>query len=206
VPPFEYAGDVYTTIGVVSNGYAVAGGADVADIDFMPHLLPDAAPPNNEMAPFWSDLDGTDTDGIRVAQLCDTTDACWTVVEWQVQVFGGPTIGDPQVRVFQLWLGNNGVEDVTFTYDPTNRPQAPPISYGLTIGAENLDGSFGAQIAAPAPASDYRVTSAPGSPGGSTFMRVRVRGTVTGNGHVVSTMTTPAVPGTTVERATVKVL
>jgi hypothetical protein len=158
------------------------------------------------MAPFWSDLDGTNADGIRAAQLCDDTDACWTVIEWRVQVFGGPTIGDPAVRVFQLWLGNNGVEDVTFTYDPANRPAAPPTSYGLTIGAENVDGSFGGQIAAPAPASDYRVTSAPGSPGGSTFMRVRVKGTVAGNGHVVSTMTTPAVPGETVERATVKVL
>jgi hypothetical protein len=206
VPPFVYAGDVYTTIGVVSNGYAVAGGADAGDIDFVPHTLPDAASPNNEMAPFWSDLDGTNADGIRAAQLCDDTDACWTVIEWRVQVFGGPTIGDPAVRVFQLWLGNNGVEDVTFTYDPANRPAAPPTSYGLTIGAENVDGSFGGQIAAPAPASDYRVTSAPGSPGGSTFMRVRVKGTVAGNGHVVSTMTTPAVPGETVERATVKVL
>jgi hypothetical protein len=206
VPPFEYAGDVYTTIGVVSNGYAVAGGADVADIDFVPHTLPDAAQPNNEMAPFWSDLDGTNTDGIRAAQLCDETDACWTVVEWRVQVFGGSTVGDPAVRVFQLWLGNNGVEDVTFTYDPANRPAAPPTSYGLTIGAENLDGSFGGQVPVPAPASDYRVTSAPGSPGGTTFVRLRVKGVVTGNGHVVSTMTTPAVPGTTVERATVKVL
>jgi hypothetical protein len=205
VPPFVYAGDLYTRLGVVSNGYAVVGGATASDISFEPQALPDATAPNNELAPFWSDLDGTNTDGIRVAELCDETNACWIVVEWQVQVFGGGNVGDGTTRVFQLWVGDNGVEDVTFTYDPAARPPAPPLSYGLTIGAENLDGSAGAQVAASAPASDYRVASASGSPGGSTLMRIRVTGTTVGKANVVSTLTSPAMPGTTVARATLKV-
>jgi hypothetical protein len=205
VPAFVYAGETYTTLGVVSNGYAVAGGATGADINFQPQTLPDPALPNNELAPFWTDLDGTNTDGIRAAQLCDFSGACWTVVEWQVQVFGGLDIGDTATRVFQLWLGNNGGEDITFAYDPSARPAAPPLLYGLTIGAENVNGTFGAQAPVSAPTSDYRIASEPSRPGGSTFVRLRVKGTVVGNASVVSTMTTPAVPGTTFARATVRV-
>jgi hypothetical protein len=114
-------------------------------------------------------------------------------------------VGDPATRVFQLWVGDNGIEDVTFTYDPAARPAAPPLSYGLTIGAENVDGSGGAQVAAPAPESDYRVTSVSGSPGGTALMRIRVKGTIAGKANIVSTLTSPAVPGTTVARATLKV-
>jgi hypothetical protein len=206
VPAFQYAGDTYTRIGVTSDGYAVAGGATSADIDFVPQTLPNPNPPNNVLAPFWTDLDGTDTDGVRVAQLCDTsTNDCWLVVEWQVKLIGGETVGDTQTKVFQLWLGNNGTEDVTFSYDPANRPTAPPSDYGLTVGAENLDGSFGSQITTAAPESDYRVESAPGNAGGSADIKLQVRGVRVGDATVAASMTTPAVAGTTVARTKLKV-
>ena len=45
--------------------------------------------------------------------------------------------GTTSQRVFQHWIGLNGAEDITFTYDPANLPAAPPAGYGLTVGAEN---------------------------------------------------------------------
>ena len=51
-------------------------------------VIPDPARPNNVLAPFWTDLDGTAAEGIRLALIedQDTGDA-WIVVEWQVNVY-----------------------------------------------------------------------------------------------------------------------
>ena len=99
----------------------VAGGTlDAADISFSPQTLPDPARPNNVLAPFWTDLTGVGAQGIFAASLTDGV-STWIVVEWRVNVFG-TTSG----RVFQSWIGVNGVEDISFTYDPANLPAAPP--------------------------------------------------------------------------------
>ncbi len=42
VPTFEYAGELYSRIGIVSNGYAVVGGGTGADVDYINTDLPDA--------------------------------------------------------------------------------------------------------------------------------------------------------------------
>ena len=65
VPAFVYGGQTYTRIGVVSNGYAVLGGGTGQDIEFQPPGIPNPAPPNNILAPFWTDLDGSAAPGIR---------------------------------------------------------------------------------------------------------------------------------------------
>ena len=56
VPTFYYGGEPYTRIGVVSNGYLVLGGGDSGDIVFTPQHFPNAARPNNVLAPLWTDL------------------------------------------------------------------------------------------------------------------------------------------------------
>ena len=51
-----YGSEPYTRVGVVSNGYLVIGGGTAADIVFTPQTFPNAARPNNVIAPFWTDL------------------------------------------------------------------------------------------------------------------------------------------------------
>ena len=56
VSSFPFAGESWTSIGLVSNGYAVVGGGTHADVDYVNQSLPDEAAPNNVLAPFWTDL------------------------------------------------------------------------------------------------------------------------------------------------------
>lgn len=203
VPAFTYAGQTFNRVGVVSDGYLVAGGAQGQDVDFVPQTLPDPARPNGVLAPFWTDLDGTGAAGVFAATLNDGVNS-WLVVEWRVNFFGTTS-----TQVFQTWIGLNGTEDVTFAYDPANLPDNPPAGFGLTVGAENSDGSAGAQTAptnpGTAPTEDQRVTSTPGAPGGSLTYSLKVKGIFPGSGVVRTDMTTPLVRGTTTDVDTVTV-
>ena len=199
VPAYRFAGETYTRLGVTSNGYMVAGGTlGAADITFLPQTLPDPARPNNVLAPFWTDLDGTGRPGIFAGTLTDGV-STWVVIEWRVNVFGTSS-----VRVFQSWIGVNGVEDISFTYDPANLPAAPPAGFGLTVGAENIEGSAGAQIAG-TPTQDLRVTSTPGAPGETYTYTYELKGTKTGNRTTRTDMITPLVRGITTEVDTINV-
>ncbi len=76
-PEFVYAGEKYTSIGVDSNGYLLVGGGTDTSADIVccpPQTLPDPAPPNNVLAPFWSDLDGTGAPGVFIGTLTDGVD------------------------------------------------------------------------------------------------------------------------------------
>jgi hypothetical protein len=101
VPGFVFNGTTYTKLGISSNGYLVAGGAD-ATSQAKPGAIPDAAAPNNVIAPFWTDLDGTGMTGVLANVLTDGVHS-WIVVEWQANV-----AGTTSPRVFQTWLGIRG--------------------------------------------------------------------------------------------------
>jgi subtilisin family serine protease len=191
VPAFTFAGQTFNQLGVVSNGYLVAGGATGQDIDFIPQTFPNPARPNGVLAPFWTDLDGTGAPGIFAATLTDGVND-WLVVESRLNVFGTTSL-----RVFQAWIGLNGTEDITFAYDPANLP-ADPAGFPFNVGAENADGSAGDQIAG-LPTQDLRVTSTPGAAGGSLTYSFNVIGTSSGVGTVRTDLTTPLVRGTTTE-------
>ncbi|WP_281356426.1 S8 family serine peptidase [Acrocarpospora macrocephala] len=193
VPPFQFAGQTFNRIGITSNGYAVAGGTNgSADIQFTPQTLPNAARPNGVLAPFWTDLDGTGAPGIYATVLTDGVDD-WIVLEWRLNLFGTST-----QRVFQQWIGVNGVEDITYAY-PGALPY-PGDAYGLTVGAENTDGSAGSQIpAGTGVTSDYRITSTPGAPGESLTYTLKVKGVAGGTGTVTTSTSTDQVKGITVE-------
>ena len=155
----------------------------------MPQTLPDPARPNDVMAPFWTDLDGTAAPGIFVAVLTDGVSS-WIVIEWRVNVFGTTS-----QRVFQTWIGINGIEDITFAYNPAALPAAPPAGFGLTVGAENVEGSAGDQIAPTLPETpptqDLRVTSTPGAPGVARSRTASRSEDSTGAGWVRTYLTTP---------------
>jgi hypothetical protein len=196
IPAFSYNGRSYGTIGVDSNGYVVVGGGTAADNECC-NLPAGASPdlPNNILAPFWTDLDGTGAPGIFVASLTDGVNT-WIVVEWRVNVFGTNSL-----QTFQLWLGVNGTQDVAYTYDPGNLPAAGGQPF--LVVAENEVGQGGAL--AGAPTEDLVVTSTPPSVGGTYTYTVKLLGLLPGTADVTTSMTTPIVRGTTVVKTPVTV-
>jgi subtilisin family serine protease len=199
-PQYVYGGLPFTRLAVTSNGYLVAGGTfGSADIQFDPTLaFGSPARPNNVLAPFWTDLDGSGAPGILITVLTDGVDS-WIVVEWRLNVFGTNSL-----RVFQTWLGINGTEDNTFAYNPANLP-ANPAGLPFVVGAENLDGTAASSIAG-LPTGDLRVTSTPFVPGETVTYTVQVRGVQAGPQKVTTSVTTPIVNGTTQEVDTINVL
>ena len=109
--------------------------------------------------------------------------------------------GTNSLRTFQAWLGIDGTEDNTFTYDPANLPAAPGLQ-PFVVGAENLDGTASSSIAG-LPTGDLRVTSTPFVPGGTLSYSVQVKGVQSGAQRVTTSVDTPIVHGTTQEVDTI---
>jgi len=195
VPSYVYNGVTYSQIGVDSNGYLLAGGGSSQDNECcsLPSG-PHPARPNNMLAPFWTDLDGTGAPGIFAATLTDGVDT-WLVVEYRVNVFGTTS-----PRVFQAWIGVNGTQDITYAYPG---PLADPNGQPFLVGAENEAGQ-GDMVAA-LPTADLRVTSTAPTPGASVTYTVNVRGVDTGLGKVTTEMDGSGLPGVTIVTSTVTV-
>jgi uncharacterized repeat protein (TIGR01451 family) len=181
VPDFIYAGQTYTLIGIVSDGYAVVGGGTGADIQFINQILPDATPPNNVLAPFWSDLDPGAGGEMRIGILGDPdTGENWLILDWEaINEFGTTTTAS-----FQIWIGLNGTEDISYAYGPIQGNGAGGF---LTVGAENRFGNRGANYYAngvgtlPADGTQLRVTGTPGAPGETQVITFKATGVKTGN-------------------------
>jgi len=200
VPAFTYNGVSYSSIAIDSNGYLIPGSATSEDNNCCELTqIPDPARPNNVLAPFWTDLDGTGAPGLLVNVLSDGVND-WTVVEWRVNVFGTTS-----QRVFQVWLGAGTVQDIAFAYKMDTI--AAPGTQTLLVGAENINGSGGAQLpAGTLPTGDLRVVSSAPVPGAVSSYTVTVRGRYPGAGKVTTSVVSPSVPGTTVVNSTVTVV
>lgn len=194
VPSYLYGGKTYERIGVVSDGYILVGGSDSqSDIAFIPQTFPDPARPNGVLAPYWTDLDGTGAPGVLAGLLGDGTNS-WLVVQWNIHVFGD--FSPAGSRKMQVWIGLNGTEDISYAYEAgTVNIDAPPGA-GLTVGAENVTGSAGAQISGP-PAGSYVITTTPGIPGGSLSFSLDLKATHQGQRALTSSMRSDVVAGIT---------
>jgi uncharacterized repeat protein (TIGR01451 family) len=173
VPAFTYAGETYTRIGLVSNGYLVVGGGTGGDVQFVNQNLPDAAPPNNVLAPFWTDLNPGAGGAIRVGSLTDGVNS-WLVFDFNnVPNYTGGN------NTFQVWVGTGAVEDISFSYGP----QLTTGDGGfLTIGAENRFGNRGANYyfngTGTFPGANFDavvVTSSPPAPGETHVMTLTAK-------------------------------
>ncbi len=200
-PPFDFNGQTWTTFGVDSNGYVVAGETSAEDNECctLPDG-PDPARPNNMMAPFWTDLEGTDAEGILLNVLTDGVND-WIVVEYRLEVFGTEI-----PAVFQLWIGvnndTNPEQDISYAYDPDNLPTDPGLDF--LVGAENVLGN--GDMEAVLPTGDLRVTSTDAVPGDAVSYTVGVTSSRIG-GHLVTTeMTASLTPGTTIVKSPVTVV
>jgi hypothetical protein len=190
VPTYLFGGKPYTRLGVDSNGYLHINGGTAADVSFEPQTFPDATPPNGVLAAYWTDLDGTGAPGIRVASLTDGVHN-WIVAQWNVNAFGTTS-----PRNMQVWIGLNGVEDISYAYAANTLGVDAPAGAGLTVGAENLTGVAGAQITGP-PTSDYRVTTTPGQPGETLSYALNLRATKQGQQKLSTSMLSNVVNGVT---------
>ncbi len=74
-----------------------------------------------------------------------------------------------------------------------------PAAAGLTVGAENLTGTAGGQIAG-APSGSYAITSVPPKDGESLVMKLTVRATSAGSRSLASTLQSDVVLGSTITR------
>ena len=199
IPAFKYGGVSYTRIGVDTNGYVVVGGGTTDDNECcnLP-AGPSPTRPNNLLAPFWTDLDGSASDGIFVAELTGGGES-WIVVEYRMNV-----VGTSDLRTFQVWIGVNGVEDISYSYVPADLPYADPNGQDFLVGAENPVGA--GEMAAMLPTEDLRVTSTAPTPGASYNYKVRARGTVTGTARVGTSMTATYVPGVTTVNTAIRIV
>ncbi len=213
-PPFVYNGVTYTEFGATSDGYLVVGPATAQDVDFIPQDLPDPARPNNVLAPYWGDLIGTgveedDPDGILAALVSFGPGVEYVVVEFRLNAWG-----TDDLHVFQVWLGINGTQDISFNYDPENHSldgMTLGEEGGLTVGAENEPGTGGDQIDADPledllPEVDLAVVSTDPAPGDEATLELDVVGTAAGTGVVTSEMESPIVPGTTIVTSEIDVI
>jgi hypothetical protein len=197
VPPYSYNGVTENAIGVDSNGYSIAGGGSSEDNNCC--NLPTAASserPNDLLASFWTDLDGTGAPGIYAGTLTDGVNT-WLVLEWQVNVFGTTSN-----RHFQQWIGVDGTQDISFTYDPGALP-ADPNGQDFLVGAENSAGD--GDVSSFLPTQDLVVTSTDPTPGDTLTYQVTVRGIRTGAGNVHTDMDATGVNGTTTANTPVSV-
>jgi hypothetical protein len=201
VPPFVFAGRTWTALSVSANGMLVAGGGtDPADQSGPVTTFPNPLRPNGVLAPFWTDLDGTGSPGIRAAVL-DFSPVHYLVVQWDVHVHGSDS-----PRTFEAWIGVDGTEDIHFTYDQSRLPSADGLAGPLSVGAENADGSGGDGLGLDvAPTRDLTVFSTPGAPGGAISYRFAVAGVRPGRGSVTTAVKAATVRGETTAVADISV-
>ncbi|HMQ34393.1 MAG TPA: S8 family serine peptidase, partial [Chloroflexaceae bacterium] len=184
VPAFNYGGETWTRISMVSNGYAVVGGTTgAADIQFINTNLPNAQRPNNVLAPFWTDLNPAFGGAMRIATLTDGINT-WIVLEWDRVV----NWGDRQPNSFQIWVplatntGTGADTQITYGYGPVSDGDG---GY-LTVGAENRFGNRGAMLyfdgvgTAPADGGGAIISSSPGAPGETRVVSFKAEGFVPG--------------------------
>ena len=99
---------------------------------------------------------------MRAGYLTDGVNT-WLVLDWE----GVSNYGDGELNSFQIWVGTNGVEDISLTYGAVSDGDGG----WLTVGAENAYGNSGENwyvngTGTPVSAGDeIRVTSVPGEPG-----------------------------------------
>jgi uncharacterized repeat protein (TIGR01451 family) len=98
--------------------------------------LPDAAIPNNLIAPFWTDLDPSQGGAVYAANLLDssTGDTYVTIEFNNVPEHNNAS----RTHTFQYWI-QNGTDNISWVYVDL----ASPLPTNLTVGAENHDGTIG---------------------------------------------------------------
>jgi len=205
---FTYAGETYTGLGVVSNGYVVVGGETSSDVRYLNQNLPNSSQPNNVLAPFWTDLNPGAAGGVRIASLTDGVDT-WIVIDWE----GVKEYSTANTASFQVWIGIDGDthpgEDISYAYGTIQGNGDLGL---LTVGAENKFGNRGGNYyyngsgSLPANGTQLRVTGTPGVLAGTHVLSFNAKGVLVGDWTNYATMTSDQFQGTSIAPMSGKVL
>jgi Subtilase family/PA domain/Fibronectin type-III domain len=196
---FYYGGEPYDTVGAVSDGYAVVGGGDSNDINFVTQSFPNPSRPNNVVAPFWTDLNPSFGGNIYMAQVGDGVDD-WVVVDFE----SVRNYDTADTHTFEIWFRNSGFgsgsgpgsEQVTVVYGANGVGDPDTVT---EMGAENRDGSSGQNLGSyPGNGAQLTVDMGQPTPGGSVAIPFDVTGKKTGTYHSDAALTSDQTPGTTI--------
>jgi hypothetical protein len=199
VPSFVYGGEVYDRIGVVSNGYVVIGGGAAGDVEYEPPAsFPDAATPNNVIAPFWTDLNPADGGGIRVGTLADDTGTQYLVVDWEgIHAWSG---GDG--NSFQVWIQLGATENNWMTF---GGELTPDTASGSLTGAENRDGTSGVSVPDVDTDAAYVIRTSPPTAGGAVTFDYTVKGLLWGTWSTSASLRSDAINTIPIEVTKIRV-
>ena len=140
VPAFKYGSEVYTRIGMVSNGYAVVGGGTSTDIDSVPQIVPRPVPSEQRSRAV---LDGSRPEQPAAPSVPRSCTG-------RRQRLARPRVGGRaavrhgrRTLVPDLDPGTGTRESITYALGGVGPGDA---EVGLTVGAENRDGSSGVNL------------------------------------------------------------
>jgi subtilisin family serine protease len=198
VPSFLFGGEVYSKIGVVSDGYVVIGGGTSADIAFINQNLPDPTRPNNVIAPFWTDLNPGAGGAVRIGTLTDGSGDNWIVIDYAAV----KEYSTSKTNTFEIWIQYLGspAEGAWIDYGTINGNGDGGL---LTVGAENRSGDRGGMIyyngvgTLPSNGTGLAITSSPPGLGGMVQFTYDALGKKTGVYSTTANMTSNVTPGTT---------
>lgn len=192
----QYGGVAYNQVGMVSNGYLVMGGGSGIDVSAMNQVFPNTAVPNNIIAPFWTDLNPEAGGNLYAAQITDPYGVQWMVFEWE----NVPNATTGELNTFQVWFGTGSEQEIYFVYGNVSTSEAGL----LTVGAENVDGSYGANWFANGDGSpvtaglELSVVAVPGAAGESHTVTFPVTGWFPGTYTNCAELTSNLFEGTNV--------
>ena len=198
VPAYTYGGEVYTSIGIVSNGYVVVGGGTSADVEYAPPAsLPDAATPNNVIAPFWTDLNPEAGGSLYVGTLSDGVND-YLVLDWE----DVPSWSDGGANSFQVWIQLGATENTWMAY---GGPLTADSSVGSLTGAENRTGSSGVTVTSVDTDLAYVITTSPPTAGGAVTFDYTLKGLLWGTWSTTATLRSDAINTIPIEVTKIKV-
>ncbi len=216
--PVGFGDEVYDTVGVVSNGYLVLGGATTADVQYVPQDMPDASPPNNVLAPFWTDLNPDDGGKFYYASFGDTDPnappACYSAFEWKdYPVWSSSHNGANGTETFEIWMLSAdcaayfGAQASSIALD-YGAIEVPGGSTPFNVGAENRLGTSAAALGLNTmpDSGGYVVIVGESSPGGSATLHYDVLGKKVGRFNVTASMTSDVTQGKAKSLVKVKVI
>jgi hypothetical protein len=213
-----YYGDIaYNTVAVTSDGYLKFGEGDSADLNFVPQDMPDPNPPNNVLAPFWTDFDmsGDSAPTVDGGDMYIGYDGCFLYFEW----YQVPIWGTDVTRTFEATIGtkdcmdalNGGDDFIEFDYDAGDNG-ASTNGTPMNVGAEDALGVTAADLGVDStgtqqPDDDgYFIETGVTIPGGSKTITYDAYGKRTGNFDVKALMTSDVTQGTAVQIVKVHVV
>lgn len=203
---FQFGGETYSSIGVVSNGYVVVGGGTAADVRWEmdpDNPIPSPVAPNNVLAPLWTDLNPEEAAsgaGVRVGLLSDGVND-FLIVEWDRI----PTYSGNATNSMQAWIQLGADEAVWFTY---GEDAVADAATSAVVAAENRDGTSGIVLegdALPQAVDEFVVTTDPPAAGGTVSFDYTLRGLVRGTWSTWASLTSDALRTTPMEQTKVTV-